>query len=151
MTPLTTASTWGTTGVVLLLISPIPLFAVTPLVVDAVVAGDPGIAGALTTGDMVADVAKDLRLVGEIVLGMSWAVTGAVVWRRREASVPLMLVGIIGAATVFVATVKLANPLTPLEDFLQPFLALASGAVGMLMVRGRTAAAASTAPRPATD
>ena len=127
----------GTTAVILAMVGVVVFFAAGPVVAEAYVDGEAPPPSVLALHDVAADIAKDLRLFSELLLGV-WLVVVGVQLRRASGRVAWWLLSAVGAWTFVVAAWKLADPLIPHEDWLGFLLGLGYLVFGVaLVVSGR--------------
>jgi len=127
----------GTAAVILAMVGVVVFFAAGPVVAEAYVDGEAPPASVLALHDVAADIAKDLRLFSELLLGVWLVVVGAQL-RRASGRAAWWLLSAVGAWTLVVAAWKLADPLIPHEDWLGFLLGLGYLVVGVaLVVSGR--------------
>ncbi|HEX8627622.1 MAG TPA: hypothetical protein VF755_05575 [Catenuloplanes sp.] len=88
----------------------------------------------LVTHHVAADIAKDVRLFSEVLLGGWLALTGWLLTRSRGPR-GWWLLAVAGGWTVLVAGWKLVDPLMPLEDWLAFVVATAQIALGVALLR----------------
>ena len=93
----------------------------------------------LVTHAVTADIAKNVRLFSEVLLGVWLLVTGWLYARGRPARGVLVgpMLGVVGGWTVLVAGWKLVDPVMPLEDWLAFVVAAAQIALGVVLLRRR--------------
>lgn len=131
-----TAAVWGTGAA---------LLAVVGLAVSYAIAGASSAAylaavdesarwSVLVSHDLTADIAKDVRLFAELLLG-GWLVLTGWLFARDRGSRGWWLLTAAGGWTVLVAGWKLVDPLMPLEDWLAFVLAAAQLSLGVALLR----------------
>lgn len=147
---------FGIVAIPFAMLSSILFYATSPLTAEAYmsVAGAPDSQTLiLTLSGILTDVAKEIRLFSEIILGI-WLVSTGYLFRtvRNMQGLSWLSYG-IGFWTLFVVTFKFFNPYAPLEDALGIFLGLSYAVIGIHQVRFEQAFSepAPILPTPSTD
>jgi hypothetical protein len=94
----------------------------------------------LVTHAVAADIAKNVRLFSEVLLGVWLLITGWLYTRGRPAHARRIgpILAVAGGWTVLVAGWKLVDPLMPLEDWLAFLIAATQITLGTMLLRRRT-------------
>jgi len=141
----------GTAAVILAMVGVVVFFAAGPVVAEAYVDGEAPAPSVLALHDVAADIAKDLRLFSELLLG-SWLVAVGIQLRRASGRAAWWLMSVLGTWTFVVAAWKLADPVIPHEDWLGFLLGLGYLGLGVAMiVSGRRAVVTAPAASGGTD
>ena len=129
---------FGMVAIPLAMLSSILFYASSPLTAQAYVdmAGSvDNQAVILTISGILTDMAKEIRLFSEIILGIWLISTGYLFYAVRNIPrIGWLCIG-IGLWTLFVVIFKFFNPYAPLEDALGIFLGLSYTAVGIHQIR----------------
>jgi len=129
---------FGVVAIPLAMLSSILFYASSPLTAQAYVEMASSIDNqtmVLTLSGILTDIAKEIRLFSEIVLGVWLVSTGYLFYSIREMKGVGWLSFGIGFWTLFVVVFKFFNPYAPLEDALGIFLGLAYTVIGIHQVR----------------
>lgn len=147
---------FGVVAIPLAMLSSILFYASSPLTAQAYIdmAGSAeSQAVILTISGILTDMAKEIRLFSEIILGIWLICTGYLFREVRNIQRLSWLCYGIGLWTLFVVSYKFFNPYAPLEDALGIFLGLSYAAVGIQQIRFLKTPSehAPILPTPSTD
>ena len=128
----------GIAAVIIAMVGLVVIYATSVPVARAFVetsSSSPERASVLLLGDLFADVGKEVRLFSELLLGVWLGGTGAALLRGTRSDAAGWAILIIGGCTLYVAVLKILDPLNPLEDFLGLLLAGGYVLIGVRLLR----------------
>jgi hypothetical protein len=129
------ASAFGVLSVALAMVGLIVIYATAPGLAKAYVSTDGPRATVLLMHDLAADTGKELRLFSELLLGLWFLMTAWAINSKGVLGIVRWLLAVIGVFTFVVATVKIIDPLSPVEDTLAFVIAVALIAFGVMIWR----------------
>lgn len=136
------SQTLGIAAITIAIVSPAILYAAAPLTGAAYVNASGSVIAqsqVLLVSELVASTSKHIRLFSEILLGGWLLIVGTLFLNANRGKAIGWLTAVVGCWTLITVTIKIFDPLTPLEDSLGIVLALVYIPLGMHLLRTQQA------------